>query len=238
MSFNRLSYDNGLYTKELKQSMGPGIYRLQEPEISCKQCYPYPPSVRLQHQGVSIDRSQSLIDIDSELLGLPRKFSKDPVKKYVPLCPSNMCKSGEVCGQDIAGVCDKSKKGQRHNDNTLHHLKDCFIPEESTRISNPSCNLRGTGINRWEWLCQNPQDRVEIPFDYNISNRMVVKDNHRPCLPTPIDNTLSLPKCQLKNVSNNTVLHCVSKTTEVCSVPDSSEIDRISWNACNIQNRY
>jgi hypothetical protein len=142
MSFNRLNYDTGVYTKELKQSMGPGVYRLQEPEISCKQCYPYPPSVRLQRQGASIDTKLSLIDIDSELLGLPRKFSKDPEKKYVPLCPSNTCNSGEVCGQGVVGICGENQKGRRHGDHTLRHLDDCFIPDESTRISNPSCNLR------------------------------------------------------------------------------------------------
>ena len=42
-------------------------------------------------------------------------------------------------------------------------------------------------------MCLDPQDRVLIPFDYNINNRLVVKDNHRPCIPTPVDVNLSLP---------------------------------------------
>ena len=62
-----------------------------------------------------------------------------------------------------------------------------------TRLSNPSCNLRGTGWNRWEWLCDNPQERVLMPFDTNISNRLVVKDNHRPVIPKLIDQTPILP---------------------------------------------
>jgi hypothetical protein len=65
---------------------------------------------------------------------------------------------------------------------------------ENTRLSNPSCNLRGTGWNRWEWLCQDPQERVEIPFDYNINNRLVVRDNHRPLIPKPLDQSAALPK--------------------------------------------
>jgi len=32
-----------------------------------------------------------------------------------------------------------------------------------------------------------------MPFDHNINNRLVVKDNHRPCIPNPIDVNLSLP---------------------------------------------
>jgi hypothetical protein len=31
-------------------------------------------------------------------------------------------------------------------------------------------------------------------FDWNVSNRTIVKDNHRPNIPKPIDQTLALPK--------------------------------------------
>ena len=57
---------------------------------------------------------------------------------------------------------------------------------EEIRTSNPPCNLRGTGWNRWEWLCMDPQERVLMPFDNMVSNRIIVKDNHRPCVPNPI----------------------------------------------------
>ena len=46
----------------------------------------------------------------------------------------------------------------------LKHFQDCHLNSEPTKLSNPPCNLRGTGWNRWEWLCQNPQDKVEIPL--------------------------------------------------------------------------
>jgi hypothetical protein len=46
---------------------------------------------------------------------------------------------------------------------------------DDSRLSNPPCNLRGTGWNRWEWLCLNPQERVEIPFDWNITYNGVSK---------------------------------------------------------------
>jgi len=181
MSFNRLNYDCGTYKQELNQSIRPGNYKLREPKISCKPCYPSPPTIRLQKRGVSIDKNISLIDIDSELLGLSRRHSKDPSKRYVP---------------------------EKNLNSNLQHWDNCFIPEENTRLSNPSCNLRGTGINRWEWLCQNPQDRIEVPFDYNISNRIVVKDNHRPCIPKPIDQQAVLPNYyQNQNQNQNQKVH-------------------------------
>lgn len=198
MSFNRLNYDTGAYKQDLNQSVGPGVYRLGEPSISCNPCYPYPPTVRLQKQGNSIDKSKFLIDVDSELLGLNKRQSKDPSKNYVPCCPESVCTSGEPCGQGVVGSCKSNKKklkrGQRYQDSNLRHFKDCFLPAEDTRLSNPACNLRGTGINRFEWLCLDPQERVEIPFDWNISNRIVVKDNHRPIIPKPIDPEPALPK--------------------------------------------
>ena len=73
-------------------------------------------------------------------------------------------------------------------------FKDCDIPSrENTRLSNPPATLRGTGWNRWEWLCENPQKRSLVPFDYNINNRLVTKDNHRPLVPNPIDQSVFLP---------------------------------------------
>ena len=62
MSFNRLNYDTGAYKQDINQSVGPGMYRLEEPGVACgNQCYPYPPSVRLQKQGDSLDKTKFLI---------------------------------------------------------------------------------------------------------------------------------------------------------------------------------
>lgn len=194
MSFTKLSYDQGSYKTHINESVGPGVYQINSPPISCEACYPYPPSSRLQKRGVSVSKNYHLIDINSELRGITRKLSQDPSKQYNPKCVDSVCTSGEVCGQGVVGNCIGLKPGSKMGDNELEHFKDCTIPAENSRLSNPSCNLRGTGWNRWEWLCVNPQERVEIPFDYNISNRIIVKDNHRPCIPIPIDPAPLLPK--------------------------------------------
>ena len=194
MSFTNLGYDKGSYISELNQSVGPGVYKLAEPSVDCEQCYPVPPTVRLQLQGDSISSKKLLVDIDSELMGITRKLSQDPNKQFQPECVDTVCSSGEVCGQGVIGKCKDRKQGRRVPDSDLKHMKDCFVPSEDTRLSNPSCNLRGTGWNRWEWLCLDPQDKVEIPYYFNISNRIIVKDNHRPCIPKPIDPQPCLPK--------------------------------------------
>ncbi len=174
MSFNRLNYDTCAYKQDLYQSVGPGEYRLTEPPNTDDICFAESPHIRLQYQGVSVPQDKPLIDVDSELMNITRPASACPSRKYIP--------DGSQCG--LTNPMDNEKK---------NHAKDCFFTVEDTRLSNPPCTLRGTGWNRWEWLCLNPQERVLIPFDHNINNRLVVKDNHRPCIPKPIDVNLSLP---------------------------------------------
>ena len=206
MSFNRLNYDTCAYKQNLYQSVGPGEYKLTEPPNLEELCFSQSPQVRLQKTGVSIDPNKPLIDIDSELLNLTRASSNCPSKKYIP--------DGSQCG--LTNPKDK--------ENNLTHGKDCYFDVEDTRLSNPPCTLRGTGWNRWEWLCLDPQERVLIPFDNNINNRLVVKDNHRPCIPKPIDLDMSLPP-DTGDISCN-------KTNKTCSVPTGPP--SIHWQ--NAQN--
>lgn len=212
MSFNRLNHDTCQYKQTLSESIGPGHYQLNTPPVSCDPCYPNDVQVRLQRSGDSLDMNRPLVDIDSELLNITRPSSKCPTRKYVPECPGYTA-DGYPCAQGVLPTCKTRGLGSSRGGATvppaglpsparcpgtfgsnLTHWKDCGMSVDDTRLSNPPCNLRGTGINRWEWLCLNPQDRVEVPFDTNISNRIVVKDNHRPCVPTPLDQQGVLPR--------------------------------------------
>ena len=205
MSFNRPSYDEGAYKKSLEQSTGPMNYHLGTPsngDDNCEGCYPYPPTIRLQLHGDSVIKGVPLVDVDSELMGLNRQLSKDPSALYKPCCIDSMqrtgttCTGGMPCGSGVTSECHGAglRAGQRPSDVNLKHFKDCMFSQEPTRLSNAPCNLRGTGWNRWEWLCINPQERVEIPFDWNVSSRTLAKDNHRPCIPTPLDQTPAMPR--------------------------------------------
>ena len=173
MSFNRLDYDTCAYKQELSESIGVSEYMLGTPHIACEDCFAKDPQLIMQRAGASVSKNIPMVDIDSELMNITRKLSNCSSDEFIPKFTSN----GEI-------------------DNSLetHDFRDCGIPtKENTRLSNPSCNLRGTGWNRWEWLCNDPQERVNIPFDNNIANRLVVKDNHRPVIPKLIDQTPFLP---------------------------------------------
>ena len=156
---NRLNDDSCEVWTNLRQSVGPGNYVLSQP-LKCEIPFVADPQLSSQGAQVSVCADRPLIDVDSELLGITRRAAKCPQSHYAAGTPS--CR--------------------------LKHPRDAtfeseFDPE-STRASNPGCTLRCRGWNRWEWLCDDPQSRAEVPFEWFVNYRNVVKDNHRPLIPS------------------------------------------------------
>ena len=202
MSFNRLKYDICEEKNELKESMGPGLYQVTEP-VLCGTCYQDNPQIRLQKNGDSMNTdvdwrfNAGPIDIDSELRNLNRAASRCPKDKFTPDCPDCDCgdTQGEPCGQGVVSGCKRKDgkmltQGQMCGDQNLINFPTCHFSVEDSRLSNPPCTLRGTGWNRFQPLCLDPQDQVLFPGDYQVPTRLVVKDNHRPCVPTPAVNNM------------------------------------------------
>lgn len=175
MNFSRLRYDDDTYVHRLKESIGPGDYMISTPHNNCEDCSYYAPGINLSRTGDALC-DKSLIDVDSELLNITRKASDCPGKKFLPGEP--FCKP-----------------------NLENRKKECdFLRPEDTLISNPKCTNHERTINRWEWLCQNPQDKALMNFDYLINNRIIVKDAHRPCIPQPLDQASALPPSCNQNI--------------------------------------
>lgn len=165
MSFSRLPYDDGSYTQTLKQSIGPGQYQVDMPRNDCDGCFPLDRNVDRFGGGLY----KSLVDVDSELIGITRRSSHCPAEKYLPT--------------------DNDKKFGAKSE-----LKECrWLTPESTLISNPKCTNHERTINRWEWLCVDLQKNALVPFDYLISDRIITRDSHRPCIPKPIDQCAACP---------------------------------------------
>lgn len=173
MSFSRKTYDPKEYSDDIRQSVDVGAYFLGTPKQSCQTCYPQDPKITPSSMpigpirdniGGSVCNNKSLIDVDSEL----RIKSSEPCGKTCPH-PKSFCE--------------------------LKNFQPCssHITAEDTRLSNPPCTLRSTGWNTFDILPENPMDKVDMPFPANISYRLVAKDNHRPCLPEPINQSGLLP---------------------------------------------
>ena len=202
MSFNRLKYDNCEVKQYNKETTGPGNYLYDTP-IMCNNCLNDNPRVMNQKTGVSINSHvdwrfySGPVDVESDLLNLNRTSSNCPSKKYIPNCNPNDCTDqGEPCGAGVGKTCTDSKNPLRNSwnrpgDNNLVNFPNCFFPTEDTRLSNPSQNLRGTGWNRFDPICKNPQENITFPGDYNTCTRLVFKDNHRPSVVPPKVNDMN-----------------------------------------------
>ena len=188
-SLERLPYDQGAYSKKLQESTAPLAYVLDP--IGANQCSPCRPSNvgYLGKVGVSLTNQRPLIDVESDLLNINRYNSKDPNEYYKPICPRcGNCNEGYPCGGGVLGTCQNCQEN-------LAHLPSCDISTEYTRISNPLCTAREVGVNRFQPLCLNPQDeqRWLHASEVGISYRNVVKDNHVPCIPRPLDQSAVFP---------------------------------------------
>jgi hypothetical protein len=223
MSFNRLHYDTCQAQQSILESVGPGYYRLNTPfNDNCQPCYQENPAIRIQKRGIRTHPDANtghLTNINSELRNITRPSTKCPSGKFDPTC-ENQNSLGYPCSQGVvngARMCEKCNgesascscasgtSSDCNNYNYNNYGKNCFLPTEDTRLSNPPNTLRGTGINRFEWLCKNPQENVEAPFDYNINYRLIAKDNHRPQVVKPCDHT--------------NVIHPLEGTCEKINVP-------------------
>lgn len=180
----RLKYDSCSYKETLKRTTAPGLYYLNTPYNDCNDCPTgvlSDPSLVYQNYGPATCTMKSAIDDSSELLGLNYKASKCNDNNYKP----DTYKSTSGCPKNI-NCNDKNLKQQ-----------------ESTRLSNPPCTLKSTGINRWEWLCFDPQERALERFQLGGQDyRMISKDNHVPCIEKPIDQSIFFPKNNEDNELN------------------------------------
>jgi hypothetical protein len=152
--------------------MTPGKYVIETGLQECQQTFQVNPHVRqsMRHGG---SYTPYWVDINSELSGLTRKATLCPELKFLP------------------GTKAKYEE-------TIVHPEDSLkLNTEDTKLSNPPCTLRETGINRWEWLCEDPQTHALSPFDQigllGASNRLLVKDQYRPCMPTPLPQDAAWP---------------------------------------------
>merc|ERR1711981_360376 len=145
MSFNRLKYDIGIKKLDNNSATKAGNYGINTPLIT-NRCFQTNPRIIDQKVGVSINRNvpwrfySGPVDVESQLLNLNRRASRDPSTKYNPL-----------------------KDSCRNSDKCLKNLPDCHIRTDDTRLSNPATNLRGITIERFNPLCKNPQENVFFP---------------------------------------------------------------------------
>lgn len=155
-AFTRYSSDLAKMIENNEISTGPGRYALGVPNAYGNAVFVPNPTIRMQKWGASHDMSTTKTDVESDLRNLARPSVKTVCGQYTP---------------------------------TEYHLTpmpEAEFPRTYERLINPPCTLRGTGWNRWEWLCQNPQEAVLIPFEHGVDTKLMQRDNFYPKLTLPL----------------------------------------------------
>jgi len=167
-SFTRRQYDGCKTTDDIRVTTGPGRYQIGTPPQYATASFAPEPTIRQQKWGASLNSQFIKTDVESDLLNLNRPTTKTICNQYDP-------------------STDKINQG------TPELMQEESFPQTFSRLVDPPCTMRATGWNRWEWLCENPQENAMIPFDWAITTRLQQKDQYRPCIPTPIGPTAVIP---------------------------------------------
>jgi len=168
-NWTRNRSDDCHISDDVRITTGPGRYTLEAPNGYCNASFAPEPTVRQQKWGDAQVASYGKTDVESDLFNLNRTTTKS-----------------------VCGLYDPNDN--RMNSATKRNIKEQSFPQTHARLNDPPCTLRGTGWNRWQWLCQNPQANVMMPFDWYVPGRILHKDAHRPCIPTPLSTVPALPK--------------------------------------------
>ena len=207
-AWQRLAYDPVTYETDIKQSTEPFRYRLDPIYANpCGQLCRPDDIGYIGRVGVSIEKKHSLVDTDSELKLLNYRASRAPQYKYMPDVRHSSEQTGYP-GPEAGGIQSEILDQDKYRDpSDKWNFPECGkLRTEYTKISYPVCDLKEIGVNRFQPLCLDPQDpsRWEHPSEIGINYRMISKDNHRPCIPRPMDQTLVLPRPQAESYKRGT----------------------------------
>ena len=150
MEYNR-AFDEQQNKLLNDQARGPGLYQLDKSLRNNKPAYAWAPGTNVSREDKA--PSSELTDIQSDLLNITRKESKNIYLQYSPY---------------------ESKTFQ-----SPIHGEDGFFDQVNSRLSDPAFDLKEYGINRWQWLPIDPQKNAVEPFRRIGENTVLgVLDNH------------------------------------------------------------
>jgi len=159
-SFNRQRYDTVHTTDDIRLTTGPGRYSLSDPGLTnMSACLVPEPTIRAQKWAATpINNSYIRTDVESDLFNIDRPGSRVIGHQYDP-------------------------RNNKVNQASTTAPKECDFNQIHTRLVDPPCTGRGVGWNRFEYLCQNPQAHVMMPFDWLVLSKLKVRDEARlgPC---------------------------------------------------------
>ena len=157
MSFTRFHDEPDRIKKQHQQSTDVGRYVLNVPGPGDKPLYMEDPYIRAQMWGGNI--MTNTVDIETELRGLSRRLNKDTHENnYLSGDASFATRTNELI------VCP-TRGGSS---------------VEQSRATHPAWILRDLEQDSWKMLHFDPQENVFMPFNNNLSTRILEKDHFVP----------------------------------------------------------
>lgn len=153
-SMTRGRHDIAKMTENNEISSGPGRWALGVPNAYGNAAFIPTPTTINQRWGASHCMTSTKTDTESDLRNLGRLSVRTVAGQYHP-------DQGRMMAEDLVS------------------MPEVDFPQSATHLFDPPATLRGTGINRWEWLHSNPQENVDNPFVYRVNTQQVNKDAFR-----------------------------------------------------------
>lgn len=161
MAFTRFHDDSCRIIKQLQEDTDQGRYMLNVPGNGLTPSYMEDPYIRMQKWGANLQ--SNTINLESDLLGLTRHLTLD-------------CKENNEYKQNSV----KSERKKYPNQKP-------FV--EQPRATDPAWTALEIEQNNFEYPFFNPQLNVCMPFQNNLSSRILEKDYYlmRECIPEDIN---------------------------------------------------
>jgi hypothetical protein len=160
-AMTRYKHDVGKMVENNEISTGPGRWALGVPNAYGNAAYIPDVTTINQKWGASHIMSSTKTDVESDLTNRGRPTVRTTCGQYQP--------------EEGAALAAK-----------LTAMPEASFPQTASHLVDPPCTLRGTGINRWQWLDTNPQENVMVPFEHLIDSRHASKDDIYAQLKQPI----------------------------------------------------
>ena len=150
-SMTRYKHDVGKMVENNEISTGPGRWALGVPNAYGNAAYIPDVTTINQKWGASHIMTSTKTDVESDLTNRGRPTVRTTAGQYQP--------------EEGAALASQ-----------LTAMPEAAFPQTASHLVDPPCTLRGTGINRWQWLCENPQENVMVPFEHLVDSRHAAKD--------------------------------------------------------------